>query len=86
MKYSFYNETFTWDEVEAILESRVEGWAKQIRIARKVGMDQESLKIMKYLLGVYLNNYWTFRIMVLGKLEMTETRRIAEELLEYEKQ
>lgn len=64
----------------------MEGWAKQIRLAQQVGMDQESLKVMKYLLAVYLSNYWTFRIMVFGKLETTETHRLAEELLGEENQ
>lgn len=49
-------------------------------------MDQESLKVIKYLLAVYLSNYWTFRIMVLGKMETTEAHRLAEELLEDENQ
>lgn len=82
MKYRFYQEQFTWLEVEEIMRNRLESWLKQVRSADQAGMDTRSLEAMKYILGVYLGDYVSFRVNRLGQFEETELERLAREELE----
>ena len=81
MKYRFYQEQFTWLEVEEIMRNRLESWLKQVRSADQAGMDTRSLEAMKYILGVYLGDYVSFRVDRLGQFEETELERLAREEL-----